>query len=51
VVAARVDPDSGLLAAPGAPGIELSFRRGSEPTTRADAPGVPLDLSRASREF
>jgi penicillin-binding protein 1A len=53
MVRALVDRETGLLAEPGAGGaIELWFRRGSEPTARTgDAPGVPSDLSRASREF
>jgi penicillin-binding protein 1A len=52
LVKAVVDRETGLLADPGAGGLELWFRRGTEPTTRAaDAPGVPADLSRASGEF
>ncbi|HTE54497.1 MAG TPA: transglycosylase domain-containing protein [Kofleriaceae bacterium] len=53
VVRAVIDRETGLLAEPGAGGaVELWFRRGTEPHERAgDAPGVPADLSRASREF
>jgi hypothetical protein len=52
VVAVRVDRDTGDLAAPGSGGaLDLFFRRGSEPTQRADAAGVPADVSRLSREI
>jgi len=53
LVRAVVDRENGLLAEPGAGrAIELWFRRGTEPTIRSgEAPGVPVDLSRASREF
>ena len=52
LVRAVVDRETGLLAEPGGGGVELWFRRGTQPTERAaDAPGVPADLSRASGEF
>ena len=53
VVQARVDRETGLLARPGAGGaIDLWFRRGTEPTvTSGTAADVPVDLSRATREF
>jgi penicillin-binding protein 1A len=52
LVRARVDRETGLLAGPGRPGIDLWFRRGSEPHDEAGAEAdLPVDLSRASREF
>jgi penicillin-binding protein 1A len=53
LVRARVDRETGLLAQPGAGGaIDLWFRRGTEPHGVAGgAADVPVDLSRASREF
>jgi penicillin-binding protein 1A len=52
VALVRVDRDTGNLAAPGSGGaLDLYFRRGSEPVQRADAAGVPADLSRLSGEF
>ena len=53
LVRARVDRETGLLAQPGAGGaIDLWFRQGTEPHGVAgEAADVPVDLSRASREF
>jgi penicillin-binding protein 1A len=53
LVRARVDRETGLLAAPGAGGAaDLWFRRGTEPHgTAGEAADVPVDLSRTSREF
>ncbi|MGE0868015.1 MAG: transglycosylase domain-containing protein [Kofleriaceae bacterium] len=47
-----IDRESGLLAAPGAPGLELWFRAGSAPTEVAGRPGLsPTDFGRSSSEF
>jgi 1A family penicillin-binding protein len=53
VLRARVDRETGLLAQPGAGGAaDLWFRQGTEPHAVAGGAGdVPVDLSRASREF
>ena len=53
LVRARVDRETGLLARPGAGGaIDLWFRQGTEPHgVTGGAADVPVDLSRASREF
>lgn len=50
---ARVDRETGYLAQPRAGGaVDLYFRQGTEPTERAgQVRGVPVDLSRASRQF
>ncbi|NVB77840.1 MAG: PBP1A family penicillin-binding protein [Kofleriaceae bacterium] len=47
-----IDRESGLLAAPGAPGLALWFREGTAPTDTAGQPGTsPTDFGRTSREF
>lgn len=49
---ATIDRESGLLAAPGAPGLTLWFREGSAPTETAGQPGTsPTDFGRSTREF
>jgi hypothetical protein len=49
---ATIDRESGLLAAPGAPGLTLWFREGSAPTETAGQPGTsPTDFGRSAREF
>jgi penicillin-binding protein 1A len=47
-----IDRESGLLAAPGAPGASIWFRAGTAPTETAGQPGTsPTDFGRTSREF
>jgi hypothetical protein len=47
-----IDRESGLLAAPGAPGASIWFRTGTAPTETAGQPGTsPTDFGRTSREF
>jgi penicillin-binding protein 1A len=47
-----IDRESGLVAAPGAPGAAIWFRKGSAPTDIAGAPGTsPTDFGRTTREF
>ncbi len=47
-----IDRETGLLAAPGAPGLALWFKAGSAPTETADQPGTsPTDFGQSSREF
>jgi penicillin-binding protein 1A len=47
-----IDRESGLLAAPGAPGASIWFRAGTAPTDIAGQPGTsPTDFGRTSREF
>jgi penicillin-binding protein 1A len=47
-----IDRETGLLAAPGAPGLALWFAAGSAPTENAGQPGTsPTDFGRSSREF
>jgi len=47
-----IDRESGLLAAPGAPGASVWFREGTAPTEIAGSPGTsPTDFGRTSREF
>ncbi|HEX5060189.1 MAG TPA: transglycosylase domain-containing protein [Kofleriaceae bacterium] len=49
---ATIDRESGLLAAPGAPGLTLWFRDGTAPTEISGNPGTsPTDFGRSSREF
>ncbi|MBA2543417.1 MAG: transglycosylase domain-containing protein [Deltaproteobacteria bacterium] len=49
---ATIDRESGLLVAPGAPGLTLWFRDGSAPTEVSGRPGTsPTDFGRAAREF
>ena len=49
---ATIDRESGLLAAPGAPGLSLWFRNGSAPTEVSGRPGTsPTDFGRSAREF
>lgn len=52
MVRATIDRESGLLSAPGAPGLTLWFREGSAPTEVAGQPGTsPTDFGRSAREF
>ena len=47
-----IDRETGLLAAPGAPGAAIWFKKGSAPTDVAGTPGTsPTDFGRTSREF
>jgi penicillin-binding protein 1A len=47
-----IDRETGLLAAPGAPGLALWLRRGTAPTEVAGQPGTsPTDFGRSAREF
>jgi penicillin-binding protein 1A len=47
-----IDRETGLLAAPGAPGLALWFKAGSAPTESAGQPGTsPTDFGQSSREF
>jgi penicillin-binding protein 1A len=47
-----IDPETGLLAAPGAGGLALWFRSGTAPTEVSGQPGTsPTDFGRSSREF
>ncbi len=47
-----IDRDSGLLSAPGAPGLALWFLTGTAPTAVAGQPGTSsTDFSRSAREF
>ncbi|HEY5926827.1 MAG TPA: penicillin-binding transpeptidase domain-containing protein, partial [Kofleriaceae bacterium] len=49
---ATIDRESGLLTAPGAPGLTLWFRDGTAPTEISGNPGTsPTDFGRSSREF
>ncbi len=49
---ATIDRESGLLAAPGAPGLTLWFREGTAPTEISGTPGTsPTDFGRSAREF
>lgn len=49
---AAIDRETGLLAAPGAGGLELWFRTGTAPTEVSGQPGLsPSDFGRTSREF
>jgi penicillin-binding protein 1A len=52
LVQAKIDRETGLLAAPGAPGATLWFRPGSAPVDVAAPPsGTGRDLGRQAREF
>lgn len=52
LVRATIDRESGLLAAPGAPGLSLWFRSGTVPTEVSGSPGTsPTDFGRSAREF
>jgi penicillin-binding protein 1A len=52
MVRATIDRESGLIAAPGAPGLTLWFRDGTAPTEISGNPGTsPTDFGRTSREF
>jgi len=52
MVQARVDRETGLLAAPGGSGLELWFAQGTEPTEQVGAAhDVPTNLGRVTREF
>jgi penicillin-binding protein 1A len=47
-----IDRESGLIAAPSAPGLALWFREGTAPTEVSGHPGTsPTDFGRTSREF
>ena len=47
-----IDRETGLLAAPGVPGLALWLRRGTAPVEVAGQPGTsPTDFGRSSREF
>ncbi len=47
-----IDRETGLLAAPGAPGLPLWLRRGTAPAEVAGQPGTsPTDFGRSAREF
>lgn len=49
---ATIDRETGLLAAPGAPGLPLWFQSGTAPTEVSGQPGTsPTDFGRTSREF
>jgi penicillin-binding protein 1A len=49
---ATIDRETGLLAAPGAPGLPLWFETGTAPTEVSGQPGTsPTDFGRTSREF
>jgi penicillin-binding protein 1A len=49
---ATIDRETGLLSAPGAPGLPLWFSAGTAPTEVSGQPGTsPTDFGRASREF
>ena len=52
MVRATIDRETGLLAAPGAPGLTLWYREGSAPTEVSGQPGTsPTDFGRSAREF
>lgn len=47
-----IDRETGLVAAPGAPGLALWFREGTAPTEVSGTPGTsPTDFGRSAREF
>lgn len=47
-----IDRETGLVAAPGAPGLTVWFREGTAPTEVAGQPGTsPTDFGRSAREF
>jgi penicillin-binding protein 1A len=47
-----IDPETGLLAAPGGPAVQLWLQRGTAPTDVAGQPGTsPTDFGRTAREF
>jgi penicillin-binding protein 1A len=49
---ATIDRETGMLAAPGAPGLPLWFQTGTAPTEVSGQPGTsPTDFGRTSREF
>jgi penicillin-binding protein 1A len=49
---ATIDRETGMLAAPGAPGLPLWFESGTAPTEVSGQPGTsPTDFGRTSREF
>jgi penicillin-binding protein 1A len=52
MVQVTIDRETGLVAAPGAPGESLWFREGTQPTEVAGQVGTsPTDFGRTSREF
>ncbi|MBV8761960.1 MAG: transglycosylase domain-containing protein [Deltaproteobacteria bacterium] len=49
---ASIDRETGLLSAPGAPGLSLWFRAGTAPTEVSGQPGTsPTDFGAATRQF
>ena len=47
-----IDRETGLLSAPGAPGLALWFRAGTAPVEVSGTPGTsPTDFGRSAREF
>ncbi|MBA3501407.1 MAG: transglycosylase domain-containing protein [Myxococcota bacterium] len=47
-----IDRETGLLSAPGAPGLAVWFRAGTAPTEVSGRPGTsPTDFGRSAREF
>jgi penicillin-binding protein 1A len=47
-----IDPETGLLAAPGAGGVSVWFRAGTAPVEVSGQPGTsPTDFGRSAREF
>jgi penicillin-binding protein 1A len=49
---ASIDRETGLLSAPGAPGLALWFRAGTAPTDVSGQPGTsPTDFGATTREF
>jgi penicillin-binding protein 1A len=47
-----IDRETGLLSAPGAPGLAVWFRAGTAPTEVSGTPGTsPTDFGRSAREF
>jgi len=49
---ATIDRETGMLSAPGAPGLSLWFRTGTAPTEVSGQPGTsPTDFGAATRQF
>jgi hypothetical protein len=52
MVKVAIDRETGLVAAPGAPGLGVWFREGTQPTEVAGQPGTTsTDFGRSAREF
>ena len=52
MVKVAIDRETGLVAAPGAPGLAVWFREGTQPTEVAGQPGTTsTDFGRSAREF